>query len=247
MSEPLLTYEQLTLDLFPSLSFGEILAQNSGSILSISTSNRLKRSWYVKMNPHSGERKLFVPKWMETAPTHIKQTVVEWALLIRSTRFHNRKNPRKKELERTVLRYMTEHNMTTRNRSHTDPAQFVTLGRVYDLTEIFNYVNFRYFKNELRSAVRWGKHPLRSFQTHKIDISGNRYNLITIATMYNKPDVPRYAIEAIMHHEMLHIAIPPTKRGARNIIHGRDFKEREQSFPAHTLWREWEKTICKRR
>jgi hypothetical protein len=58
--------------------------------------------------------------------------------------------------------------------------------------------------------------------------------------------VPRFAIEGILFHEMLHIAYPPVIRDGRNVIHGPKFKQNERSFPQHKDWVEWEKTSCNR-
>jgi hypothetical protein len=76
----------------------------------------------------------------------------------------------------------------------------------------------------------------------KIDPAGNRVNLITIAGVYDLPTVPRFAIEAILHHEMLHIAIPPVRGTGRSVIHGSAFKTAEKKFEHYLKWRAWEKT-----
>jgi hypothetical protein len=94
--------------------------------------------------------------------------------------------------------------------------------------------------------VRWGSHPLRSYQSCKRGPAGEKYNLITIGTIYNGPNVPRFAIEGILFHEMLHIAYPPVISNARNVIHGPQFKQRERSFPQYREWFEWEKSRCNR-
>jgi hypothetical protein len=114
------------------------------------------------------------------------------------------------------------------------------------LREVFSSLNATYFNGTLTSFIRWGKSRGRSYQTTFTDEQGKRQNLISIAQLYNRPDVPRFAMESIVYHEMLHIAIPPFKRNFKNIIHGRDFKRAEQSFPYFTQWRQWEKDRLKK-
>ena len=63
--------------------------------------------------------------------------------------------------------------------------------------------------------------------------------MITIAGIYNDPTVPRFAIESIMFHEMLHIAIPPFQKNGRNVIHGSAFRQAEKTFPHYHTWRQW--------
>jgi predicted SprT family Zn-dependent metalloprotease len=57
--------------------------------------------------------------------------------------------------------------------------------------------------------------------------------------------VPRHAIEGIVFHEMLHIAIPPYKRSGKNVIHGPEFRKAERGFPHFNAWRKWEKEHLK--
>jgi hypothetical protein len=236
-----LSFEQLELDLFPSPSFLDLLNEYSPGVLTLETSNRLKRSWYVSLNTKHGVRHLVVPAWMESAPKEIKKALIEWALLTNSSRSRNKQNPAKKVLEKTIQTYMTASGRAVKNKSRKVPPHYETHGKVYDLLEVFSLLNTQYFNGSLASHLRWGQHMLRSFQVNKTDNNGNRYSLITIARMYNKPNIPRFAIESIMYHEMLHVAIPPVKVGNRNSIHGPLFKKTEQSFPHYKQWREWEK------
>ena len=72
--------------------------------------------------------------------------------------------------------------------------------------------------------------------------SGEPCSVITIAGIYDHPEVPLFAIEGILYHEMLHEAIPPYSRNGRRVIHGPEFNNAERAFPGFVRWREWEKT-----
>jgi hypothetical protein len=233
---------QLSLELFPPPSFETIISSRRIAGLSVKIGKRLRRGWYVKMNMHSNTRCLVVPFGLENAPAEVKTAVIDWALLLDNSRRRNRCPAKKKELERLIFRFMESSGMAAPRGSRFHPASFATAGRLYDLAEVFHTLNTAYFNGELASYVRWGKNPLRSYQSVKYAKNGNRFNLITIGRMYDRSDVPRHAVEGIMFHEMLHIAVPPAKSATRNIIHGAEFKRRERLFPYHAQWLAWEKT-----
>jgi hypothetical protein len=235
--------EQMELPLFSPRSFEEILAEKNMGDVSVIFNPRMKNSWRMKIHSFSGRRTLNLPAYFEHAPQEIKEALVEWVMLFPKKRL--RKTPdflkRKKSLERPVLEYIaTSGNVRRRSRKIT-PENCNPRGLVYDLQEVFGSLNAAYFKGALSSYLRWNKNRGRSYQSTFSDIHGKKQNLISIAQMYNRPDVPRFAVESIMFHEMLHIAIPPYKRNYRNIIHGREFKRVERLFPHYHQWRTWEK------
>ncbi len=235
---------QTELDLFAASTFEELLSARQITDITVTVTRRLRRGWHATLNHHTGMRSLHVPAFLETAPAEVKQALIDWTLLL-SHRTPRARTAQCRTLERTVFAFIKSQGLETRNRMSADPRAYVTRGRIFDLAEIFDAVNKAFFEGGLSSFVRWGRHPLRSFQSTRTDTIGAAYNLITIASMYNRPDVPRYAIEAIMYHEMLHIACPPTIAGGRNVIHGQEFKRRERLFPRREEWLAWEKRICK--
>jgi hypothetical protein len=234
---------QLELGLEDAPTFAAILNQRCISNISITSSRRLRRAWHAQMNRFTGRRTLEVPALLDDAPRDVKDAIIDWALLL--SRRKNESRGRRRELERRVFSYISMLGPQSRNRSNIDPGGFETAGSVYDLRDVFDFVNKTYYGGTVASFLRWGKHPLRSFQSVRVGHDGLKYNLITIASMYNRPDVPRCAMEGIMHHEMLHIACPPLRRNGRNVIHGREFKAREREFPGHGDWTAWEKRASK--
>jgi hypothetical protein len=240
---------QLSLDLFPAPTFEAILDSRRIRSLKVTVSRRLRRGWYAKRSPWSGTCNLVVPAYLENAPHEVKSALIDWTLLFdKSHRRSQRAQtaPLKKQLERLVYRHIESGGLLVPGRSRFDPRTAVTRGCRWDLAEVLDTLNRVYFNGALSSFVRWGKSMTRSYQSNTFDKHGVRCNLITIGTMYDRPDVPRFAIEGIMFHEMLHIAVPPVKHNARNTIHGPDFKCRERQFPHFAQWRAWEKTAFKR-
>ncbi|MBD3358073.1 MAG: hypothetical protein GF363_13020 [Chitinivibrionales bacterium] len=92
------------------------------------------------------------------------------------------------------------------------------------------------------ASIRWGSQTsTTSFHRHGFDTKGKRFDLITIAGLYNHPEVPRFAIESVVCHEALHIIHPPYKKNGRTIYHGPAFREAERALPHYEQWRVWER------
>ncbi len=56
-------------------------------------------------------------------------------------------------------------------------------------------------------------------------------NTIVISRIFDRPSVPRYAVEYLVYHEMLHLKHPVRLRGSRRCVHPRQFQAEEKLFP----------------
>jgi hypothetical protein len=240
--------QQLSLPLFDPPPFEDLLRQRRPHVnLSIIVNRRFKRGWQVKVLPFSGKRQLSIPPFLSEAPEDIKNCLIEWALLPCRPRHSRKKAVREQRslLEKRIWAYIEVlPDSPARNLRRFDPGKFSsnTRGSVHDLKEVFDHVNRSWFNGSLLALVRWGhRGTTTSYHTSKNDAHGLRFNLITIAGAYNHPEVPRFAIEAIMHHEMLHIAVPPYKKNGRSVIHGKEFKNSEKKFHTFREWKKWER------
>jgi len=242
---------QLSLQLFSSRTFPELIEEKGIGDLSVVISSRMKRGWYVKREPETAKRILVIPSYLANAPEETKKRLIEWACL---PHFHRKKisatiKDKKYLLEKHIRYYIKtlEHSKTNPVIAKPEALAGNTMGCRYDLKHIFNSINERYFEGTLSSIVRWGKRAsCTSYHTKRIDAKGKTFDLITIAGVYNHPDVPYYAIEAVMYHEMLHIAIPPINKGRRRVIHGRAFKEAEHRHPYFIQWQKWEREALRK-
>ena len=118
-----------------------------------------------------------------------------------------------------------EHARQTRGRKQIYSAA----GRYYDLEEVFDAVNHRFFHGLLgRPVLTWSAHHARRTLGH-YDAA---HNTIVVSRVFDGPHVPRYAIEYLMYHEMLHLKHPVVRaRGGRRCIHSREFQAEERLFP----------------
>jgi hypothetical protein len=101
-------------------------------------------------------------------------------------------------------------------------------GRFYNLNEVFDSLNFRFFGGLLgRPELTWSEHHAKRSLGH-YDAA---HNTIVVSRVFDRPSSPRYAIEYLLYHEMLHLKHPVKMRGLRRCVHSAEFKAEESLFP----------------
>lgn len=114
-------------------------------------------------------------------------------------------------------------------------------GRFFDLQEILEKLNRRFFRGGL-SPVRIGWSPKRSRAI--LGHYDSAHRAITISRWLDSSSVPRDLVEFLVFHEMLHIHYPVERRGPRRVLHSREFREAEKKFPTYEQARRRLKLIC---
>jgi predicted metal-dependent hydrolase len=101
-------------------------------------------------------------------------------------------------------------------------------GHHYHLEEIFDDLNRRFFHGLLgRPQLTWSQNHARRSLGHY----DPAHNAIVISRIFDHSRVPRYAVEYILFHEMLHLKHPVKLRGSRRCVHSREFLAEEKMFP----------------
>lgn len=101
-------------------------------------------------------------------------------------------------------------------------------GRYYHLEEVFDTLNRRFFGGLLgRPALTWSEGLAKRSLGH-YDAA---HNTIVVSRVFDRPSSPRYAIEYLLYHEMLHLKHPVRMRGLRRSVHPPEFKAEEELFP----------------
>ncbi len=101
-------------------------------------------------------------------------------------------------------------------------------GRYYHLEEVFDTLNMRFFGGLLgRPELTWSETVARRSLGH-YDAA---HNTIVVSRVFDRPSSPRYAIEYLLYHEMLHLKHPVRMRGLRRCVHSAEFKAEERQFP----------------
>jgi hypothetical protein len=101
-------------------------------------------------------------------------------------------------------------------------------GRFFNLEEVFDTLNFRFFGGLLgRPELTWSENLARRSLGH-YDAA---HNTIVVSRVFDRPSSPRYAIEYLLYHEMLHLKHPVKMRGLSRCVHSAAFKADERQFP----------------
>jgi predicted metal-dependent hydrolase len=101
-------------------------------------------------------------------------------------------------------------------------------GLFYDLEVVFEDLNLRFFHGLLaRPRMSWSRRRTRRILGHY----DPAHNAIVISRVFDHPSVPRYAVEYIVYHEMLHLKHPIKLRGSRRCVHSAEFQVEERLFP----------------
>jgi predicted metal-dependent hydrolase len=129
-------------------------------------------------------------------------------------------------------RYVSSHDMSAkahllrqvRGRKQIASAR----GQVYDLDQVFEELNQRFFYGLLaRPQMTWSRSHARNSLAHY----DPAHNAIVVSRVFDHARVPRYAVEYIVYHEMLHLKHPVKLRGSRRCVHGPEFQAEEKLFP----------------
>jgi predicted metal-dependent hydrolase len=101
-------------------------------------------------------------------------------------------------------------------------------GHHYDLDAIFEDLNRRFFGGmQARPQLSWSPGRARNLLGHY----DPAHNAIIVSRIFDHPAVPRYAVEYIVYHEMLHLRHPVKLSGSRRCVHSSDFRAEERLFP----------------
>ncbi len=130
------------------------------------------------------------------------------------------------------------------HRLRAERAPFLPLqtkGQCHDLSRLFQRLNARYFGGAHDALVSWGRktrsrraHPRKSI---KLGSYSAVERLIRIHPVLDRPWVPRYFVEYVLFHEMLHHALA----GRQQRLHSPEFREREAQFAAFEQATKWER------
>lgn len=120
-------------------------------------------------------------------------------------------------------------------------AKLHTSGRVYDLQEVYDSLNWEYFNNSLALLITWfGRAQQKSRRQISFGLYHAPLKLIKIHRKLDSTFVPRYVVAFIIYHEMLHHLYPPfIDAGGRCRIHHAAFKIKESQFKDYDRAQQW--------
>lgn len=131
-----------------------------------------------------------------------------------------------------VMLRLTEDVRRRRGRKLLLPPR----GRRFDLKEIFADLNRRFFAGEIEGVrIGWSPNRSRTMLGHY----DSSHRTITITRWLDAARVPRYVVEYLVFHEMLHARIPVEHRNHRRVVHSPEFLAKERAFPEYVRATRW--------
>lgn len=100
-------------------------------------------------------------------------------------------------------------------------------GTFYDLDKIFHKLNLIYFQNSIsKPTLTWSaKKTYRILGHHDAT-----HETIVISKSLDTKKTPKFVVEFVVYHEMLHIFHPTTYRNGRRYNHTAQFRTDEEKF-----------------
>ena len=122
-------------------------------------------------------------------------------------------------------------------------AELRTDGLHYDLRAIVDDLSRRHFGGRVGVRVTWGKRvqPKRGQRSLQLGTYLPEERLIRVHPVLDQPWVPKYFVEAVVFHEMLHHDMPAVIQNGRRHYHTAAFRKRERSFEYHSAAEQWQK------
>ena len=130
------------------------------------------------------------------------------------------------------LREIAVENKRTRGRKIITSSK----GSFFDLESIFETLNMLYFDNSVKKpTLSWSKAKTFRILGHH----DATHDTIVISKSLDDKNVPRYVVEYIVFHEMLHIVHPVYRKNGRRFVHTPKFRRDERTFAYFTEAERW--------
>ncbi len=198
--------------------------------------SELKHTWSCR----GGVLAFKVSDYLEGCPDSVSESLA-WYLLCRAFR---RKCPDGKA--DPYLSYSLSREMWVPNKErYIARARGLTLspsGEVRDLESVFSYVNASYFDGRLaHPTLAWSKESPRT----RLGFFFAPLNLLAANTVLDSARVPRYVLEFVVYHELLHHAEAGSGGLRRRVHHTRSFRDQEKAFTHYEDAERWLRRLAK--
>lgn len=140
------------------------------------------------------------------------------------------------------LRRFMKENISCLPEKRKRKSVIRTTGRYHDLHEIYDAVNAEYFGDGISCPITWGNgSPRRSARKRTLGSYSSHTGTIRISPVLDRRGVPRFFVEFVVYHEMLHAAMGVTEENGRRSVHSGEFRQREKLFRLYDQALSWEK------
>ena len=144
-----------------------------------------------------------------------------------------------------VVGEFIDQNLHSIRASRKAPGPLRSMGQVHDLEAISHEVNQRYFAGTVSDVlITWGRKTRPHDGSKRTSIKLGSYSaterLIRIHPVLDQRWVPRYFVEYIVYHELLHHLVPEARVSGRVLLHPPEFQRRERAFQKLSRALAWE-------
>jgi hypothetical protein len=145
-----------------------------------------------------------------------------------------------------LLRDYVADNQSQVRRRRTRRVMLSAIGEHHDLGAIYDELNALYFDDGVDAHIGWGRMgqpPGRRRRRRSIKLGSylSTGALIRVHPVLDAPWVPRFFVEYIVYHEMLHHVVDMPVLDGRRCMHGPEFKARERRFLRYADAIAWER------
>ncbi len=135
-----------------------------------------------------------------------------------------------------------QHRVRPLGRSRA-PITIETRGRHFELQEMFDDLNRRYFAGAIQARITWGQKCGKPRRRNSIKMGSYSVEekLIRVHRSLDRSFVPRYFVEWIVYHEMLHQVHQATLVNGRRQFHTPAFLADEARYEHYERARAWER------
>lgn len=149
-----------------------------------------------------------------------------------------------REASRILGEFIDSNQCHVRNQSRRVAAPRIsTRGRFHDLQEIYDDLNQRYFGGTIDARITWGQRIGKPKRRNSIKMGSYSVEdrLVRIHRSLDRAFVPRFFVEWIVYHEMLHQVHDIKLVNGRRQFHSREFLRDEAKFEHYAAARTWER------
>ncbi len=130
------------------------------------------------------------------------------------------------------IQTQAKENKRTRGKKIITSAK----GEIYDLEGMFEKINQIYFQNAIpKPVLSWSSRKTYRILGHH----DSAHETIIISKSLDDKNVPKYVVEYVVFHEMLHIFHPTQTRNGRRFSHTPAFRRDERKFLYFTEAENW--------
>lgn len=150
-----------------------------------------------------------------------------------------------RDASRVLGDFIDANQDVVRGKARKAPTQVIlTAGDHHDLREIYDAINHRYFGGAVDAAITWGARTGRPRRRQSIKMGSYSVEerLIRLHRSLDRGFVPRFFVEWIVFHEMLHQVHDIKVKNGRREFHSKAFMADEARFERYDEARAWERT-----